>query len=95
VGHWRGYLSGARCRFTYGPADATALTISCSSKSRLVLPSWFYLSGTGSPRSPGQSPGGRKMVVAAAATATAVVEVFIVGCCIKMSRIFAWHYAAE
>jgi len=25
------------------------LTISCSSKSRLVLASWFYLSGTGSP----------------------------------------------
>jgi len=25
------------------------LTISCSSKSRLVLPLWFYLSGTGSP----------------------------------------------
>jgi len=25
------------------------LTISCSSKSRLVLPSWFYLSGTGLP----------------------------------------------
>ena len=25
------------------------LTLSCSSKSRLVLPSWFYLSGTGSP----------------------------------------------
>jgi len=25
------------------------LTDSCSSKSRLVLPSWFYLSGTGSP----------------------------------------------
>jgi len=24
------------------------LTISCSSKSRLVLPSWFYLSGSGS-----------------------------------------------
>jgi len=24
-------------------------TISCSSKSRLVLPSWFYISGTGSP----------------------------------------------
>jgi len=24
------------------------LTISCSSKSRLVLPSWSYLSGTGS-----------------------------------------------
>jgi len=26
------------------------LTISCSSKSRLVLPFWFYLSGAGSPR---------------------------------------------
>jgi len=25
------------------------LTISCSSKSRLVSPSWFYLYGTGSP----------------------------------------------
>jgi len=25
------------------------LTISCSSKSRLVLPSWFYLSGTAHP----------------------------------------------
>jgi len=25
------------------------LTISCASKSRLVLPSWFYLSSTGSP----------------------------------------------
>jgi len=26
------------------------LTLSCSSKSRLVLPSLFYLSGAGSPR---------------------------------------------
>jgi len=25
------------------------LASSCSSKSRLVLPSWFYLSGAGSP----------------------------------------------
>jgi len=24
VGRWRGYLSGARCRLAYGPADATA-----------------------------------------------------------------------
>jgi len=23
VGCWRGYLSGARCRLVYGPADAT------------------------------------------------------------------------
>jgi len=24
VGCWHGYLSGARCRFAYGPVDATA-----------------------------------------------------------------------
>jgi len=37
-------LSGARCRFAYGPADATA-----THYLRLVLTSWFYLSGTSSP----------------------------------------------
>ena len=46
VGCWRGcYLSGARCRLAYGPADATATHC-------LLLqsnPDWFYLSGTGSP----------------------------------------------
>jgi len=45
VGCWCGYLSGARCRFAYGPADATATLSLASVKSRLV-----YLSGTGSPR---------------------------------------------
>jgi len=36
------WLSGMRCRLAYGPADATATyTISCSSKSRLVVPFWF------------------------------------------------------
>jgi len=49
VGCWRGYLIGARCRFAYAQLMALPLTISCSSKSRLVLPSWFYLSGTSSP----------------------------------------------
>jgi len=45
VGCWHGYLSGARCRLAYGPADAT--TTHC-----LLLqwnPDWFYLSGTGWP----------------------------------------------
>jgi len=40
------YLSGARCRLAYGPADATATHC-------LLLqlnPDWFYFSGTGSPR---------------------------------------------
>ena len=42
------------------------LTNACSSKSRFVLPSWFYLSGTGGAHlgSPRHSPGGgHKMVV--------------------------------
>ena len=43
------WLSGMRCRLAYSPADATAThTISCSSKSRLVLtflvlPFWYLL----------------------------------------------------
>jgi len=41
VGYWRGYLSGARCRLAYGPADGTATHC-------LLLqlnPGWLYLSG--------------------------------------------------
>ena len=47
VRYWRGYLSGARCRwFAYGPADATATPSSHASvKSRMVC-----LPGAGSPR---------------------------------------------
>jgi len=56
------------------------LAICCSSKSRLVLPSWFYLSGTGLP---GQHPWGHKtvvvvVVVVAAAAAVVVVEIVVV-----------------
>jgi len=36
------------------------IAVSCGSKSRLVLPSWFYLYGTSSPR---RRPGGCKMTV--------------------------------
>ena len=47
VRYWRGYLSGARCRwFAYGPADATTNPSSLAAvKSRMV-----YLSGAGWPR---------------------------------------------
>jgi len=31
VGYWRGYLTGARCRLAYGPADATATATHCHS----------------------------------------------------------------
>jgi len=48
VGCWHGYVSRSRCRFAYGPADATATHYPLLSKSRLILPSWFYLSGAGS-----------------------------------------------
>jgi len=41
VGYRCGYLSGARCRFAYGPADATATHASV--KPRLVLPFWYRL----------------------------------------------------
>jgi len=44
VGCWRGYLSGARCRLAYSPADATAThCLLLSVKSRLVLPFWYRL----------------------------------------------------
>jgi len=32
------------------PSRCHCHALCCSSKSRLVLPSWFYLSGTGLPR---------------------------------------------
>ena len=45
VGCWHGYLSGARCRLAYGPADATAThcLLSCFSKIQTVLPFWYRL----------------------------------------------------
>jgi len=39
VGCWRGYLSGARCRLAYGPADATAMP----KMTRLVVPFLYRL----------------------------------------------------
>ena len=46
VGCYHGYLSGARCRLAYGPADASATAHSlslASVKSWLVLPFWYRL----------------------------------------------------
>jgi len=43
VGCWHSYLSGAMCRFAYGPADATATHCLSSVKSRLVSPFWYWL----------------------------------------------------
>jgi len=55
-GCWHGYLSVARCKFAYGPANATATQSLASVKSRLVL----VLGHLGNP---GQNPEGRKMDV--------------------------------
>jgi len=41
VGCWHDYLSGMRCRFAHAQLMPLPLTISCYSKSTLVLPSWF------------------------------------------------------
>jgi len=43
VGCWHGYLSGARCRLAYGPADATATHCVLLQENRLVLPFWYRL----------------------------------------------------
>jgi len=41
-GYWDGYLSGARCRLAYGPADATDTHCLLLQQN----PDWFYLSGS-------------------------------------------------
>jgi len=38
VGCWHGYMSGARCRFAYGPADATATHYLLLQEN----PDWFW-----------------------------------------------------
>jgi len=40
----------ARCRFAYGQADATVTHYILLQKIQTGLPSWFYLSGTSSPK---------------------------------------------
>jgi len=45
VGFWCSYLSGARCRFAYGPADTTATHCLLLQEIQigLVLPFWYQL----------------------------------------------------
>ena len=65
VGCWHGHLSGARCRFAYGPADATATAAHsvASVESRLAHPG-----------NPGQSPEGRKTCTARARLCVCVAD---------------------
>jgi len=51
VGCWHGYLSGARCRLAYGPADATATDmVSCFHKIQIS----FTFLVPADPGSPGE-----------------------------------------
>ena len=70
-------MSGARCRFAYGPADATAThsLLLIQEETHLF---WFYISGTGSPGIAGQSPGGRKTIVVVVVVNPIMGQVFYV-----------------
>jgi len=61
MGFWCGYLSGARCRFTYGPADTTATH--CLLLQEIQIGFGFIFLVPAHPGSPGQNPESRKMVV--------------------------------
>ena len=54
---WRGYLSGARCRLAYGPADATLCLLLQYNQDG------FYLSVPAYPGSPGQRADKRMLCV--------------------------------
>ena len=49
-------MSGSRCRFAYGPADATATNYLLLQKIQMFLPSWFSFLVPAHPSSPGQNP---------------------------------------
>jgi len=61
VGCWRGYLSGVRCRFAYGPADATATH--CLLLKGIQISFGFTFLVPAHPGSPGQNPDSCKTVV--------------------------------
>jgi len=42
---WRGYLPATRCRFAYGPADATATHCLLLQEIQIGLPFWYRLMG--------------------------------------------------
>jgi len=61
VGCWHGYLSGARCRFAYGPADPTATH--CLLLQEIQIGFGFTFLVPAHPGSPGQNPESHKMAV--------------------------------
>jgi len=66
VGCWHGYLSGARCRFAYGPADP--IVTHCLFLQKIQIGFGFTLLVPAHLGSPRQNPEGHKMVVVVVAT---------------------------
>jgi len=62
MGCWHGYLSGVRCRFAYGPVDATATHLLLQ---EIQIGFGFTFLVPAHPGSPGQNPESRKMGVVA------------------------------
>ena len=61
VGCWHGCLSGARCRFTYGPADTTATH--CLLLQEIQIGFGFTFLVPAHPGNPWQNPEGCKTVI--------------------------------
>ena len=61
VGCWHGYLSGARSRFAFGPADATAAY--CVLLQEIPIVFGFTFLVPAHPGSPRRNPESHKMVV--------------------------------
>jgi len=64
LGCWHGYLSGVRCRFAYGPADATASHYLLLQEIQIVLGFTFLVPAHLG--SPGQNAESHKAVVVVA-----------------------------
>jgi len=61
VGCWHCYLSGARCRLAYGPADTTATH--CLLLQEIQIAFGFTFLVPAHPGTPGQNPESHKMVI--------------------------------
>ena len=85
VGCWCGYASGARCRFAYGPADATATHYLLLQEIQigftfLVLPFWFRLTRV----VPDKIQDGHKMVVCVCVYTCVFVALCVLNCCTQL-----------
>jgi len=74
VGCWRGYLSGARCRFAYDSADVDA--IHCLFLQEIQIGFCFTFLVLAHPGSPGQNPENRKTVAVVVVVVVAIPYLF-------------------